>query len=85
MVPLPHFRPIPLGRTRAPFSHLDWIFEVKCPLTQRQYTISLPRNIFLTNVRQRGWSNDAYNNLNLDDAAFERNGHGVGSIVRAKL
>ena len=24
-----HFQPMPLGRARAPFSHPDWIFEVK--------------------------------------------------------
>jgi hypothetical protein len=26
---LPRFQPLPLGRARAPFSHPDWIFEVK--------------------------------------------------------
>jgi bifunctional non-homologous end joining protein LigD len=28
-VPLPHFQTMPLGRAREPFSHPDWIFEVK--------------------------------------------------------
>jgi bifunctional non-homologous end joining protein LigD len=28
-VRLPHFQPLPLSRARAPFSHPDWIFEVK--------------------------------------------------------
>jgi len=28
-VPLPHFQPMPLSRARAPFSHPDWIFEIK--------------------------------------------------------
>jgi ATP-dependent DNA ligase len=28
-VHLPHFQPLPLSRARAPFSHPDWIFEVK--------------------------------------------------------
>jgi bifunctional non-homologous end joining protein LigD len=26
---LPHFQPLPLSRARAPFSHQDWIFEIK--------------------------------------------------------
>jgi len=26
---LPHFQTMPLGRAREPFSHPDWIFEVK--------------------------------------------------------
>lgn len=26
---LPHFQPLPLSRARAPFSHPDWIFELK--------------------------------------------------------
>jgi len=26
---LPHFQPLPLSRAHAPFSHPDWIFEVK--------------------------------------------------------
>jgi bifunctional non-homologous end joining protein LigD len=29
-VSLPHFQPLPLSRARAPFSHRDWIFEIKC-------------------------------------------------------
>ena len=28
-VPLPNFQPMPLGRAREPFSHPDWIFEIK--------------------------------------------------------
>jgi len=28
-VPLPVFQPLPLDRARAPFSHADWLFEVK--------------------------------------------------------
>jgi ATP dependent DNA ligase domain len=28
-VPFPQFQPLPLSRARAPFSHPDWIFEVK--------------------------------------------------------
>jgi ATP-dependent DNA ligase len=28
-VPLPQFQPMPLGRCREPFSHRDWIFEIK--------------------------------------------------------
>jgi hypothetical protein len=28
-VPLPQFQPMPLGRVREPFSHPEWIFEVK--------------------------------------------------------
>ena len=28
-VPLPVFQPLPLSRARAPFSHPDWLFEVK--------------------------------------------------------
>jgi bifunctional non-homologous end joining protein LigD len=28
-MPLPQFQPLPLLRARAPFSHQDWIFEVK--------------------------------------------------------
>jgi bifunctional non-homologous end joining protein LigD len=28
-VPLPHFQPLPLSRARAPFSHRDWLFEIK--------------------------------------------------------
>jgi bifunctional non-homologous end joining protein LigD len=28
-VPLPHFQPLPLDRTRAPFSNPDWLFEIK--------------------------------------------------------
>jgi bifunctional non-homologous end joining protein LigD len=28
-VPLPHFQPLPLAKARAPFSHSDWLFEVK--------------------------------------------------------
>ena len=26
---LPYFQPLPLSRARAPFSHPDWIFEIK--------------------------------------------------------
>lgn len=29
LVPLPHFQPLPLSRALAPFSHQDWLFEVK--------------------------------------------------------
>jgi bifunctional non-homologous end joining protein LigD len=28
-VSLPHFQPLPLTSARAPFSHADWLFEVK--------------------------------------------------------
>jgi bifunctional non-homologous end joining protein LigD len=28
-VSLPHFQPLPLARARAPFSHPDWIYEIK--------------------------------------------------------
>src|SRR5437764_6766140 len=28
-VSLPKFQPRPLGRARAPFSHSDWIYEIK--------------------------------------------------------
>jgi bifunctional non-homologous end joining protein LigD len=28
-VPLPQFQPMPLGRAHAPFSHPDWIYEIK--------------------------------------------------------
>lgn len=28
-VPLPHFQPMPLGRSPRPFSHRDWLFEIK--------------------------------------------------------
>jgi len=28
-VSLPKFQPMPLGRARAPFSHSDWIYEIK--------------------------------------------------------
>jgi bifunctional non-homologous end joining protein LigD len=28
-VPLPYFHPLPLSRARAPFSHPDWLFEIK--------------------------------------------------------
>ena len=28
-MPLPHFQTMPLGRARDPFSHPDWLFEVK--------------------------------------------------------
>jgi bifunctional non-homologous end joining protein LigD len=28
-VSLPVFQPLPLSRTRAPFSHADWLFEIK--------------------------------------------------------
>jgi bifunctional non-homologous end joining protein LigD len=28
-VPLPQFQPLPLSRARAPFSHSDWLFEIK--------------------------------------------------------
>ena len=28
-VPLPVFQPLPLSRARAPFSHQDWLFEIK--------------------------------------------------------
>jgi ATP-dependent DNA ligase len=28
-VPLPYFQPLPLSRARAPFSHPDWLFEIK--------------------------------------------------------
>ena len=28
-VPLPKFQPMPLGHAREPFSHPDWIFEIK--------------------------------------------------------
>src|SRR5439155_14799772 len=28
-VPLPQFQPMPLSHARAPFSHPDWIFEIK--------------------------------------------------------
>ena len=28
-VPLPHFQPVTLGRIREPFSHPDWLFEIK--------------------------------------------------------
>ena len=28
-VTLPHFQPLPLSRARAPFSHPDWLFEIK--------------------------------------------------------
>ena len=26
---LPHFQPLSLSRARAPFSHADWLFEIK--------------------------------------------------------
>jgi ATP-dependent DNA ligase len=29
LVPLPQFQPMPLGRIRDPFSHPEWIFEIK--------------------------------------------------------
>lgn len=29
MVPFPQFQPLPLSRARAPFSHVDWLFEIK--------------------------------------------------------
>jgi bifunctional non-homologous end joining protein LigD len=29
LVPLPKFQPLPLGRARGPFSHPEWLFEVK--------------------------------------------------------
>jgi ATP-dependent DNA ligase len=28
-VPFPTFQPMPLSRARAPFSHTDWLFEIK--------------------------------------------------------
>src|SRR5690349_20492726 len=28
-VPLPIFQPLPLTRARAPFSHVEWLFEIK--------------------------------------------------------
>jgi bifunctional non-homologous end joining protein LigD len=28
-VPFPTFQPLPLSRARAPFSHADWLFEIK--------------------------------------------------------
>jgi bifunctional non-homologous end joining protein LigD len=28
-VPFPTFQPMPLSRARAPFSHLEWLFEIK--------------------------------------------------------
>jgi bifunctional non-homologous end joining protein LigD len=28
-VPIPQFHPLPLSRARAPFSHPDWLFEIK--------------------------------------------------------
>jgi hypothetical protein len=29
LVPLPQFQPMPLGRSREPFSHPEWLFEIK--------------------------------------------------------
>lgn len=29
LVPIPIFQPLPLSRARAPFSHPDWLFEIK--------------------------------------------------------
>jgi ATP-dependent DNA ligase len=28
-VSFPHFQPLPLSHARAPFSHPDWLFEIK--------------------------------------------------------